>query len=93
MHRTTKSKERSIYCNPERTTSTQFHHPALPVTMKITFLHQALCILLSASLVLGQGYVDQQDYYAEDDYYGQEGDNLYHDYAAHQEQKAQGGNG
>jgi hypothetical protein len=78
-----------------QTHNAQHQHSNLTlVTMKTTFLNQALCILLTASLVLGQGYVDQQDYYAEDDYYGQEqGDNLYHDYAAHQEQKAQGGNG
>lgn len=66
--------------------------------MKFSIIQQALCLLFTASVVLGQGYVDQQDYYGDEDYYaqdgyGQEGDSLYHDYAAHQEKKAQGGNG
>lgn len=62
--------------------------------MKFSLFHQALCLLFTASVVLGQGWVDQQqDYYGEEEYYAQEGDSLYHDYAAHQEKKAQGGNG
>lgn len=61
--------------------------------MKLSIFHQALCLLFTATIVLGQGYVDNQDYYGEGDYYGQEGDSLYHDYAAHQEKKAQGGDG
>jgi hypothetical protein len=62
--------------------------------MKLSHLHQALSVLFTASLVIAQGnYADQQDYYAQDDYYANEGDTLYHDYAQHQEQKTQGGNG
>lgn len=61
--------------------------------MKISSLHQAFCFLMTASVVLGQEYGEQQDYYGQDEYYGQEGDSLYHDYATRQEQKALGGNG
>ena len=60
--------------------------------MKFCSLYQAFGVLFTASLVLAQ--YAEQDYYAQEDYYAQqEGDTLYHDYAQHQEQKAQGGGG
>lgn len=47
----------------------------------------ALFLLMAASLVLAQDY-DYGDNYQD---YGQEEDNLYHNYAQHQQQKGQGG--
>lgn len=59
--------------------------------MKLQSFQRAIFLLFATgSLVSAQSY---QDYGDQQDYYGQEEDNLYHDYAQHQEVKAQGGGG
>ena len=69
--------------------------------MKSQCIQRALVVLMaSSSLVLGQaqdyqGYdgQDQGYYEQQEDYYAGGEDSLYHDYAKHQEAKAQGGAG
>jgi hypothetical protein len=54
-------------------------------------LHRVIFLLFATgSLVSAQSY---EDYGDQQDYYGQEEDNLYQDYAQHQQVKAQGGGG
>ena len=59
--------------------------------MKLQSFQRAIFLLFATtgSLVSAQSYQD----YGDQDYYGQEEDTLYHDYAQHQEVKAQGGGG
>ena len=64
--------------------------------MKLQSFQRTLVLLFATttgSLVSAQSY-NHQDYGDnQQDYYGQEEDNLYHDYAQHQQVKAQGGGG
>lgn len=59
--------------------------------MKLLYLTQALFVLM-ATAVFAQEY-QYDEGYQEDDYYAQGEDTLYHDYAQHQQKKADGGAG
>lgn len=61
--------------------------------MKLQSLYRALFALFVPHVAAQSYYQDYGDD-QQQDYYGQEeGDTLYHDYAAHQQIKAQGGGG